>query len=440
MIGSSCTYSIETRESRSTGTKGELMQALKTDWPEARWNMTKTQLCALAYHRHLVRCQVIDFDSVLTMGIALLQRTEGWVMIGRHPLLHLLVDEVQDSSPQDHEVYRLMPVETLTMVGDINQSLFRFRGGAPELMANLCRDPEFQLHKLTVNHRSTEPIVEVANLVVRNSPVPMAMESARGPGAPVEVHGFETIGQESMWIAQQVLSGSTQDCAVLVRTNHLVRQYADALVAAGVPVQRRVQVRFPEDWGRCRLALAVLNDPENDWLASRWLTACGQDGAAALDEAAGEAVSVNRLKIGMKRCEAVSDLPGRLVSLGVSRSSVELMVQIAETDGAGTLGDLVDAIADHMDDTQQVGEGVFVGTIHSAKGREWDTVFLPAFEDEVIPANRDLEEERRVVFVAASRARNRLCITGVDQRVDQFKGRREATWSRFLEEMGLAAQ
>ena len=383
-------------ECRYTGTVEELKKALKNYWPESRWNMTKVQICALAYHRHLVRCQVIDFDSVLTMGICLLARLNGPAPLGRLHLEHLLVDEVQDSSPQDHEIYELLELKSLTMVGDVNQSLFAFRGGAPELMIGLCKDPEFELHKLTVNHRSTDHIVEAANMVVRNSPIPMEMESARGPGHAVEVRGFDTMGQESMWIAQTILASGSTDCAVLLRTNNLVKQYADALVAAGVSVQRKVSVRWPEDWSRCRLALLVLNDPENDWLAARWLTASGQDGAAAMDEAAGEAMSVNQLKLRLTRCEGLAGLPGRLAGLGISQQSVEMVVKLAEESGAGDLDGVLEAVAESVDLTQNVGSGVFVGTIHRAKGTEHSMVFLPAFEEEIMPARRDLEEERRV--------------------------------------------
>jgi superfamily I DNA/RNA helicase len=190
--------------------------------------------------------------------------------------------------------------------------------------------------------------------------------------------------------------------------------------------------------------LALLNDPEND-IAAYWFLEA-QHGAKKANEAKLKAMAsgktVNEFCLKIPPCVEVDELDGILGKAGISDDSREAIARARQGLPEGlSLADLILALAQTEESTPENGHGVIVTTIHSAKGREFETVILPAFEEEVFighKENGNVEEERRLAYVAFTRAKRRLIITHCAKRKTQWGFKPEpATPSRFIKEAGL---
>ena len=178
-------------------------------------------------------------------------------------------------------------------------------------------------------------------------------------------------------------------------------------------------------------------------MAYWWLESSeGEQNTSKLKLAAAKAgVSIGRhIRLSVENLE-VQAVPTVLAKAGISVESVNLVGQtIASQVSAPTLSELILLPNEQQQPAEQVSSGVVVTTIHAAKGKEWDSVFLPAFEQEIIPGTRsdlDIEEERRLAYVAATRARNILAISYCNSRKPAWAPEREVIRSQFIREAGL---
>lgn len=249
---------------------------------------------------------------------------------------------------------------------------------------------------------------------------------------------------------------SAQDTAVLCRTNFLASQFREFLRGRGVPVAERKRARLPADWKTAKLVLTVLASPHSDFAQYQLLTAlrgkpeadrCKREAAKALkplNEFGLQVYSFNGETAQEVMCKA-----------GVSLESRELVAAAAEAlrerGGDWTAADLLlEASAAEQDDGQAEGAGVTVSTVHGVKGREFAVVFVCGMEEGCFPSNmskkdgeKGVEEERRLCFVAVTRAKDRCYLTRCEERPES-RGpnvppgpptKREP--SRFLKEMNL---
>lgn len=368
------------------------------------------------YHRMMTN-GCLSFDAVLELGLQVLR---SGVDTGCR---HLMVDEFQDSCPIDFQIYQsLRPVPTMFMVGDPDQAIYSFRGGDQSLILRLAERPDVRLFKLETNYRSTEAVCQAANRLISYNQNRMLKECKPfklQPGA-VEKNVFKNEGTERHYICGQIATLTVNgvapaEIAVLVRTNALAVEIASALKGCGIEVSSRKTVSRPPDWPAARTLVTMLTNPDNDFLARRFLEfRLGKERAQELANTARDNFTTLNESVLKIKNVGVPDVINIMVGMRLGVESVSMMREHIERlpEGA-TLPELQFALTQN-EEQAAMGSGVTVATLHAAKGREWDIVFLPAWEDRILPMRRDgcdEEEERRLAFVGVTRAKTRCFIS-----------------------------
>ncbi|MGX2994671.1 ATP-dependent DNA helicase UvrD2 [Streptomyces sp. JNUCC 64] len=365
---------------------------------------------------------VIDFEDVLLLTVAVLQDRHDIADQVRSQYQHFVVDEYQDVSPLQQRLLDLWLGErdSLCVVGDASQTIYSFTGATPDHLLDFrTRHPGATVVKLVRDYRSTPQVVHLANGLLAqasgraadhrlelvsqrdNGPTPLYAEY---PDEPAEAEGT------ARRIRELIASGvPASEIAVLFRTNSQSETYEQALADAAVPYQLRGAERFFER-PEVREAGAALRG------AARF-------GAndALLDDADDLPTQVRNV---------LSGLPGRgwtpqpPAGSGAARErweSLAALVRLAEdlarARPAATLGDLV-AELDERAGAQHAPtvQGVTLASLHAAKGLEWDAVFLVGVAEGMMPITyartpEQIEEERRLLYVGVTRARERLHVS-----------------------------
>ena len=426
------------RRLRYTGTKEALNEVLARGPHGISRAMSREEVVAADFWQEMESAGLLDFDSILHRGWHLIR-----IGVAGNEFFHLLVDETQDTGRMDWKIYEAMPTPNKYYVGDTDQSIYGFRGGSPEFLTALATAPGTEAHYLNGNYRCGEFICDAANAVVSNvaNRLPKRTESQTGEAGTVTATAYDNQAAEIVGIATRLHGVNYEDCAVLLRLNKHVEIYAAGLAAMGVPVRRRQTEDRPAYWRDAKQLVALCANPDNDWLAYDWICkSVGRDAAQeAKRHAAEDLTTINEvipepMKHGMNIAEAIVELG----KARCSKAAIEAIEQLAaQLDGSATLNDLLIAI--HSDTTAtDDGSGVVVGTIHGSKGREFSTVFLPAFEQGIIPANRDVDEERRLTFVGMTRAKAALHVSHAARRPNLYTKVIEAAEpSQFVSEAEL---
>lgn len=414
---------------------------------------TPAELVLAHYAEGLRSAGIVDFDCLLTEFARLLLENRGFSALGgglAAEFDYVLIDEVQDSSPIDWAIYRALPIVGKYLVGDPDQSIYGFRGAALTELLEAVSSGEWELHKLEENFRSFTAVTAAAQRLIehnRERPAKRTV-SARGVGGRVAAAELSNPGEESARIASlvkmELVGRRPEDLAVLTRTNETASALAKELAAAGIPVAARVDANLPRDLARARALASYLCNPENDTLGFLYTAAVLEDDRRAHDlanEAATLRKSINAHAYGFGRGLPASEYARHAAMTGISAEARMFaaekfrnlpedapMVELAAALGAGAEFDAARSLAK---------EGVRVLTVHSAKGLEFDTVFLAGFEDEAIPGRRkdvDLEEERRLAYVAITRAKRVVQFTSARIRNTKWGGLEPRTPSRFIAE------
>lgn len=378
------------------------------------------------FNRVLEENQLATFDTLLRDGLKHVRTLSSC------PFSHLFVDEHQDSSSMDAKIYRALPIDNKFWIGDPRQAIYGFRGG--DVREFMLDADESELHVLSTNYRSCSDICRAADrlsarMEVRNWKPTVSVSSN---GTVVEAcRDHEHHEQQCIieHLKSDLLAGAS--VGVLVRTNRLAKELSAAISGAGIAVERNDSVNFPEDWPLALAVMALANDPANEYLAHSALKL--RDGLQIADKHRLLASREGRTLVEQAGISFSSPMQA-LGCFRVSNRSVALCMQALED----SAGDIAAALVrlNKRDGREKRLPGVFVGTIHAAKGREWDVVFLPAFEQEVIPGKWDEDEERRLTFVGLTRARQSVFISWCRTRSDEWKGARlNRTRSKFVAEI-----
>ena len=416
-----------------------------------------------AYYDELKESGVVDFDVILSEALELL-RTKP-LDLG---IKHLFDDETQDHSAQDWDIIEAIPAENKFLVGDPDQGIYSFRGGDIEEIIATAAQKETTVIKLEANFRSHAEICTTANLLIENNRnrVPKVIVPTKGTGGRVEFYRLSNEGEEIGKVCNIInIIAHEQDVgpkeiAILARTNAIANNFRKTLAATGLPVIQKQTSSLPRDWPFARSVVELMANPNNDTLAFFYLVALYREkGASEKDaNAAAHAVrkaaasvgkSINAANIKFRMDALATDVIEQAPSLGVSAESVRLMAELLKElpDRARALDLALVCAQTKGFEGDGDGEGITVSSIHAAKGREWDVVFVVGFEDQVIPGRAAaimdadkriaaIEEERRLAFVAVTRARKRLFITTADSRVTPWGKIATQTPSRFVREMG----
>jgi DNA helicase-2/ATP-dependent DNA helicase PcrA len=451
-----------------------------------------------AYDEQCQREGVVDFAELLLRSYELLARNEILREHYASRFRHILVDEFQDTNRLQYRWLKLLAGRGACYfaVGDDDQSIYTFRGARPGNMADFER--EFQVEKvirLEQNYRSHGNILDAANALIANNRNRLGKNlwTAAGAGEPLRVFEGQSDSDEARWVVEEVQECSRQGTslskmAVLYRSNAQSRVIEHALFSRGVPYRVYGGLRFFEraevKHALAYLRLVAMPDDDNAFLrvanfpprgiGARTLETL-QDAAKArgvsLHRAAAEGRSAAFRRLIEEMRAETQGLPLKEAVEVVIEKSGLIAHYRAEREGAErieNLGELVNAAAVFSDEEResesgeatepvtaflthaaleagehQAAEGqdaLQLMTVHSAKGLEFDAVFLTGLEDGLFPheqsvVERDgLEEERRLAYVAITRARARLYLTHAQTRMLHGQTRYNVP-SRFLEEI-----
>lgn len=457
-----------------------------------------------AYQQQLKENDAVDFDDIILLTVKLLQENEDVRKFYQRKFKYVLVDEYQDTNHLQYLLTSLLAGghENICVVGDDDQSIYRFRGATIENILDFEKQYRgSRVIRLEQNYRSTQAILNAANAVIANNlgRKGKRLWTANGSGEPITVYEASDERTEANYVASRIISGSKgknfKDYAVLYRTNAQSNAIESAFKFNAIPYRIIGGTRF---FDRAEIKdmlayLVVLNNRADDLRLKRiinnpprGLGAKSIETAERLAAAEGKALyevvsdpySYAPLeKSGEKFLRFVAmiedlaalletgmDLPEfydevmrrtgyvealelkpteenktRLENVKELRSSI---LNYCENTDTPSLAGFLEEIALYTDIEQYNAsdDAVVMMTMHSAKGLEFPHVFLVGFEDGLFPGMRaigdreEMEEERRLCYVAITRAKQTLTISHARQRM--LYGRTGAAMaSRFLREI-----
>lgn len=470
-------------------------------WDE--WTRKKVELYQ-AYEAQCQREGVVDFPELLLRCFELLERNEPLRRHYQQRFQHILVDEFQDTNRLQYAWLKLLAGEHASMfaVGDDDQSIYGFRGADIGNMRDFEREFKVaNLIRLEQNYRSHGNILDAANAIIKNNPQRLGKNlwTEAGSGEPVRVHESYSDSDEARFIVEEVKAltregHSRAEIALLYRSNAQSRALEHALFNAGLPYRVYGGLRFFEraEIKHALSYLRLVGNSNDDTAFARvvnfpargigartlenlqdaaMIRQCSlHDAIPDLTGKAGNSLAafsqlISRLREAAQLplpelVEHVLDLSGlrdfyrnekegqdRLANLDELVNAAASFVAeagIAGEDGELS-GDLISFLAHASLEAgeHQAGEGddaLQLMTVHSAKGLEFNVVFISGLEEGLFPhensklEDKGMEEERRLMYVAVTRARTRLYLTFAQTRMLHGQTRYNLP-SSFLDEV-----
>jgi len=454
--------------SRTVNAQCELEQTLKESFPHfAAWHDELKALFA-AYVERKFKLQALDYDDLLLYWMYLVEDERIAADLGGH-FDHILVDEYQDTNRLQAEIIRRIRPDGagLTVVGDDAQSIYAFRAADIENILDFPEHyPGAQVIKLEDNYRSTQPILDCSNALMREAECTYqkALRAARGDGHRPQLVTVEDEQEEALYLCDAILDRREQGVrlwhqAVLFRNSRHTMRLELELGRRDIPYVKYGGLKYLES-AHVKDVLAVLNwadNPRNDMVGFRVLQLLDGIGPATARKACDHLLANEG---DFAALHAMSGVPaGAAVQW---RATASLLETLREAPWPGQLELVLDWYQPHLErryddtfprlgDLEQLlqlandyasrraflteltldppsGSGDLAGephidedflilsTVHSAKGQEWDTVYVQHFSDGTFPNEfaagdrNKLEEERRLAYVALTRARNRLVL------------------------------
>ncbi|MDC0394516.1 UvrD-helicase domain-containing protein [Alphaproteobacteria bacterium] len=451
------------------------------------------------YQERLLALNAADFGDLLLHMLTIFNHNSDILQQYQKQLTHIVVDEYQDTNIAQYLWLRLLSAthSNLCCVGDDDQSIYGWRGAEVGNILKFEKDfPGSKIVRLEENYRSTGHILASASKLIANNEgrLGKSLFTSDSDGEKIRVAGYWDGNEEARSVSSQIeflLKDGQQlyDMAVLVRAGYQTREFEERFIAIGLPY-RVVGTRFYERAeirdALCYLRLVyqqsddlaferIINTPKRGLgeasLQMIYQLARAQN--SSLFAAASSLILSDELKTQAKRSLAQfvdnivrwlsqrSNLPpAALAEMILEESGYTTMWQMHKSpDAPGrleNLKELVSAIGEFdslsgflehislvMDNETQTTDGeVTLMTLHAAKGLEFDTVFLPGWEEGIFPSQRTLEEnggagleeERRLAYVGITRARRNLFISfAANRRIHGLW--QSAIPSRFIAEL-----
>ncbi len=456
------------------------------------------------YQEKLAEANAVDFDDIIMRTVDLLTRFDDVRDYYQNRFHYVSVDEYQDTNHAQFMLSVLLSgkYRNLMVVGDDDQSIYRFRGATVENILTFDKAfPDARVVKLEQNYRSTQVILDAANAVIGNNTTrhEKKLWTDKKGGDPIRLAELEDQTEEAVYISEQILQlvrkekRSFSDFAVLYRANAQSGPIEKALTKSGVPYRVLAGTRFYDrkEIKDILAYLCLVNNPADDLRLLRIINEPKRKiGSVAIDTVSDIARSENvammtviqnadrypvlaklapRLKGFADLMDALQeaaqneDLPTlfrKTVELSGYRAmliaegeegkerleNVEELVNTAveyeEEQEEATLSGYLEEVAlvSDVDNYDKTADAVVLMTMHSAKGLEFPVVFLPGMENGMFPSMQsqsepaEMEEERRLAYVAITRARERLFLTHAKQRL--YYGQTQYNpLSRFVKEI-----
>jgi DNA helicase-2/ATP-dependent DNA helicase PcrA len=379
----------------------------------------------LCRERHL-----IDFESVLELTAAILAEHPAAAASVRDRYGYFVVDEYQDVNPLQKLLLDAWAGDRddLCVVGDPKQTIYSFTGATPSYLTGFAAEfPDATMIRLVRNYRSTPQVVALANRLGtrRTGGAVLVAQRKAGPDPEFTEYGDEQ--EEAAAVARRaaalIRSGTAaRQIAVLVRTNAQTPAFEQALSDVGVPFVVKGAERF-FDRAEVRQGVGLLR------AAAR--------SASADEEPKGQVQAV---------LSGIGLTPEPPAGRGRGRErweSLQALAQLAEDFFAASPQASLAGLAAELAARSAIGhapvlEGVTLASLHAAKGLEWEVVFLAGLTDGMLPivyaqTDEAIEEERRLLYVGITRARDLLCLSWALARSGDGRARRKP--SRFVEEI-----
>ena len=447
------------------------------------------------YQRSLKKNNALDFDDIIIKAIDLFNQ-EGEILLKyQEKFKYIMVDEYQDTNLAQYTLINLLSKshKNLCVVGDDDQSIYGWRGANIKNILNFENDyPGAKVIKLEQNYRSTKFILEAANCVIENniSRKSKSLWTNKEDGNKVNYISVTNDAEEAALIGKIITQNKLNfsNIAVLYRKNALSRSIEDQFVKSNIPYKVYGGLRFydrKEIKDILSYLISIYNP--NDSIAIKRIINIPKRGIGnisidkiskyandynisfyeALKNAENIGIKTKKINEFLKLIESLQSYDGSVSSLikkvleitnyknDLSEDPIELesrlenigelinkaisFEQSAENPTLSTFLEEVTLVSDI--DNHEVDSGyVSLMTIHSAKGLEFPIVFLIGFEEGIFPSiksftkEKELEEERRLCYVAITRAIETLYITSANSRLQNGRIIHSAP-SRFLKEI-----
>ncbi|GAB6066384.1 3'-5' exonuclease [Aquifex pyrophilus] len=417
------------------------------------------------YNNLLRKNKLLDFSDLMRELYNLLQIDEVREKY-RKKFGYILVDEYQDTNEIQYEILKLLADRNICVIGDPNQCIYEWRNARPDNILKFIEDFNPDIVKFEVNYRSKEAILKVANAVLEASTLEWKdlipkLRGVRGEGNKPHVRRFKDEEEEALWISSKIkeLSGNYQfkDFAVLLRAGYLTDVYERTFFKTGIPYKVVGTLRFYERQEIKNLiaVLKIVVNPSDELsfrrIAQFFLKGLGEKSFKIIEEnfkgswlrAAKDSLkklprtaaisTYEFLKALVPLYKEIHKYPEKLEEFIERINYYELLREKFKKDyeereenvreflkslrdfyeKGYTLEEVLTEIALTASEEEEEN-AVRIMTIHSAKGLEFPVVFLPRLEEEILPHKksseslRELEEERRLFYVAITRAKDLL--------------------------------
>lgn len=416
------------------------------------------------YQRKLQASKAVDFDDLLLFTVQLLQQDKDTRELYQQRFHHVLVDEYQDTNRAQYELTKLLaaPHDNLFVVGDFSQSIYAWRGADYRNMLHLTEYyPNHHEYRLEQNYRSGQTILDAATSVIalnRLHPI-LDLWTERHDAEPITLIQAKTDLEEARRVVAASIDTATttplSEIAILYRTNAQSRVFEEQLIAQGIAYTIVGGVKFYERKEIKDLIsyLRLLHNP-NDSISLARVAKLGKRRLEVFQKWWHQQSDQLLLQPPKDLLEKVLDITAYQSKFDpnlpedVSRlENIAELVRVASQ--FTTLSDLLENIAliqdgYLLDAMSALGnhQAIQLMSLHSAKGLEFDTVFLVGLEEGLLPHSRSLlspeqlEEERRLCYVGITRAKRKLYLSSAQSRFNY------GTWtqslpSRFLRDIPI---
>lgn len=319
------------------------------------------------YEQDRIGRGIINFDDMVYLAESILSLPEVSLSFS-DKYDHILIDEAQDTSSSQWAVLRplVLKSQTTIAVGDYNQSIYGFRNADGSVLLNLANHPDSVIFRLSNCFRVSNTVAELANNVVKDLSSQIIVN--RFIQGVTQIKKFDKRSEELDWVVNNI----QPDTAILSRTNFYLEPFERKVIEQGIPY-------VGKDFYRSSLILEVINDlngkPECDWPLI--------------------------VKRNFQESIRYDDF---------EKDCAKVMLNVIQELGLATVSILVDKAQ------TLYGNDLFLGTGHSSKGLEWNTVHIVGAHYNHIPHRlaTDMREERNLLYVMATRAKDNLHISYIN--------------------------
>jgi DNA helicase-2/ATP-dependent DNA helicase PcrA len=431
------------------------------------------------YQKRLQNSNALDFDDLLYFTVKLFESDKKTLEKYQDMFKYVLVDEYQDTNKAQYILTRQLSDlnKNLFVVGDMSQAIYSFRGADFRNILNFQKDyPEASLYNLEQNYRSTQIILDAAKSLIKNNSthIPLDLWTDKEGGDKIVVFSGSTGNEETAFVIDEIsnqlkLGKTFDDIAVLYRTNAQSRAIEEALIKNSIPYRVFGGVRF---YARKEVKdivsyLRVIQNPKDSVSWTRIINVptrgVGQKSVEKLKNA----------KWDLNEIEKVSKVPiKRWISKKDDMSTLEMMEEVLKDTGyikwlddgteealsrienikeLKTVASLFVNLEEFLESVSLIEDSgrtrdsndtdcVTLMTAHASKGLEFPIVFIIGMEEGLFPHSNslgeqdELEEERRLCYVAITRAEQKVYMTNARSRL--YFGNIQANLpSRFLSEI-----